>query len=118
MRVLGLRHRAEQEVVGLPPETRGMLEAYARGVNAWTARRMAAGASVEFLPCWAAPAPWTPVDSLLWGKTMGMYLSGNWDTELSRQSLSATVPRAKIDGAVAGRRTPRRASRALRWRNR
>ena len=33
------------------------------------------------------PGPWTPVDSLLWGKTMGLWLSLNWRTELSRQAL-------------------------------
>jgi penicillin amidase len=37
------------------------------------------------------------VDSLLWGKTMGIYLSGNWRSELSRLSLAATLPRSLID---------------------
>ena len=48
-------------------------------------------------PCSGRPEPWTPVDSLLWGKTMGIYLSGNWRSELSRLSLAATLPRPLID---------------------
>ena len=95
MRVLGLRHRAEEELDTLPAETRTMLEAYARGVNAFVAKH-GRWSAVQFAVL-GRPEPWTAVDSLLWGKTMGMYLSGNWDTELSRAALAATVPRALID---------------------
>ena len=82
MRVLGLRHRAEEELDTLPAKTRTMLEAYARGVNAFVAKH-GRWSAVQFAVL-GRPEPWTAVDSLLWGKTMGMYLSGNWDTELSR----------------------------------
>ena len=95
MRVLGLRHQAELELGSLPPETRTMLDAYARGVNAYVAKH-GRWSAVQFAVL-GRPEPWTAVDSLLWGKTMGMYLSGNWDTELSRAALAATVPRALID---------------------
>ncbi len=44
-----------------------------------------------------APAPWTPVDSLLWGETMGLWLSANWRTELSRLALTGKVPQWMID---------------------
>ncbi len=95
MRVLGLRHRAEAEAAMLPPATRGMLDAYARGVNAYLDAH-GRWSAVQFAVL-GQPEPWTVVDSLLWGKTMGMYLSGNWDHELSRQALAASVPRALID---------------------
>ena len=95
MRVLGLRHRAEQDLATLPAETRAMLDAYARGVNAYTDKH-GRWSAVQFAVL-GRPQPWTAVDSLLWGKTMGMYLSGNWDAELSRAALAATVPRAMID---------------------
>ena len=95
MRVLGVRMRAEQELTILPSETRSMLEAYANGVNAYVAAH-GRWSAFQFAVL-GRPEPWTPVDSLLWGKTMGMYLSGNWDSELSRVSLAATVPRALID---------------------
>ncbi len=95
MRVLGLRHQTELGMATLPAPTLKLLEAYARGVNAyldahgrWTA--------VQFAVL-GKPEPWTPVDSLLWGKTMGIYLSGNWRSELSRLSLAATLPRSLID---------------------
>ena len=87
MRTLGMRHSAEQAAATLDRETRAMLEAYAAGVNAWiTARGRFAAA--EFLLL-GAPRPWTPTDSLLWAKTMGLYLSANWRTELARAQGSA-----------------------------
>ena len=95
MRTLGLRRRAVADYPALPAETRAMLEAYARGVNAWIAERGRFSAP-EFLFL-GAPEPWEPVDSLLWGQTMGLWLSLNWRTELSRQSLAGRVPQQMID---------------------
>ncbi len=95
MRTLGLRQAARAELAGLAPDARAGLEAYARGVNAWIARR-GRFAALEFLPL-GAPAPWTPVDSLLWGKTMAVYLSGNWRAELARLALAGTLDPAQID---------------------
>jgi penicillin G amidase len=34
-----------------------------------------------------APEPWQPQHSLLWAKVMGLWLSGNWRTELERARL-------------------------------
>ena len=95
MRVLGLRRHAEAEYALLPADTRAVLDAYARGVNAWIALR-GRRAAPEFLLL-GAPEPWTPVDSLLWGETMGLWLSANWRTELSRLSLAGKVPQWMID---------------------
>ncbi len=95
MRVLGLRHRAEAEAEALPADTRAMMEAYARGVNAYIAAH-GRWSAVQFALL-GRPAPWTVVDSLLWGKTMGMYLSGNWDNELTRASLAGRVPRSLVE---------------------
>ena len=95
MRTLGLRRRAVADYPALPAETRAMLEAYARGVNAWIAERGRFSAP-EFLFL-GPPDPWEPADSLLWGETMGLWLSLNWRTELSRQSLAGHVPQQMID---------------------
>jgi penicillin amidase len=95
MRTLGLRRRAVADYPALPAETRAMLESYARGVNAWIADRGRFSAP-EFLFL-GVPEPWEPVDSLLWGQTMGLWLSANWRTELSRQSLAGRVPQQMID---------------------
>ncbi len=96
MRTIGLRRRAETELAALDPATRARLDAYAAGVNAWIARRGRFSAP-EFIPL-GAPEPWTPVDSLLWGKTMALYLSGNYRDELARlgalQSMSPERVRA------------------------
>ena len=93
MRILGLRRRAEADALTLDADTRAMLDAYAAGVNAWIAARGRLAAP-EFIPL-GAPEPWTAVDSLLWGKTMGLYLSGNWRTELARAAAQARLPAAR-----------------------
>ena len=95
MRTLGLRRAAMADYAGLDGDTKAMLEAYARGVNAWIAAR-GRFSSPEFLVL-GAPEPWQPVDSLLWGKTMGLWLSLNWRTELSCFALQGSVPQQKID---------------------
>jgi penicillin G amidase len=95
MRVLGLRRRAEADLAVLPAETRDLLDAYARGVNAWIALR-GRRAAPEFLLL-GAPEPWTPVESLLWGEIMGQWLSANWRAELSRMALTGKVPQWMID---------------------
>jgi len=70
MRTLGLRRRAVADWETLPEDTRTMLNAYARGVNAWIALkdRLAAPEFLLFGP----PETWQPTDSLLWAKTMGL----------------------------------------------
>ena len=90
MRTLGLRRRAESEVAELDADTQAMLDAYARGVNTWFTRR-GRFAALETVAL-GAPEPWTPVDSLLWGKTMALYLSGNWQQELARAALLVRMP--------------------------
>ena len=87
MRMLGLRRRALQDLDTLKPETRSILDAYAAGVNAWIARR-GRFAAPEFVVL-GAPDPWAAVDCLLWGKTMALYLSGNWRTEVARAQMAA-----------------------------
>ena len=95
MRTLGLRQAAEASFADLPPQTRAVLQAYANGVNAWIALR-GRFAAPEFLVL-GRPDAWTPVDSLLWGETMGLWLSMNWRQELSRQALAGKVPQQFID---------------------
>ncbi|MCE2920708.1 MAG: penicillin acylase family protein, partial [Roseomonas sp.] len=89
MRLLRLEERAAADLAALDAETRGALDAYARGVNAWIAAR-GRFAAPEFIAL-GAPAPWQPVDSLLWGKIMGLWLGGNWRMELERARLAARL---------------------------
>jgi penicillin G amidase len=95
MRTLGLRQCAVADLAALPDDTRAMLEAYARGVNAWIELK-GRFAAPEFLLL-GVPEEWQPADSLLWAKTMGLWLSMNWRQELSRQALSGKLPAASID---------------------
>lgn len=93
-RTLGLRQSAEADVAALAPAARDLLEAYAEGVNALIAARGRLAAP-EFLVL-GEPEPWRPADSLLWGKVMGLWLSGNWRRELERARLAAILPPAKL----------------------
>jgi penicillin amidase len=93
-RLLGLAQRAEADLETLDEPTRAMLDAYAAGVNAWIAQR-GRFAAPEFLLL-GAPEPWKPRDSLLWAKVMGLWLSGNWRTELERARLAAVLPEGRL----------------------
>jgi penicillin G amidase len=95
MRLLGVRRSAEADVADLSPAAKAMLQAYADGVNAWITRR-GRFAAPEFVFL-GKPPHWSIVDSLLWGKTMSLWLSGNWREQLQRLALSGKMPRAKID---------------------
>ena len=93
-RTLGLARRAGADLVAQSPETRAVLEAYAAGVNAWITAR-GRFAAPEFLAL-GAPEPWRPEHSLLWGKVMGLWLSGNWRAELERAQLAAILPPERL----------------------
>ncbi len=93
VRTLGLARRAEEDLAALPAEARALLDAYAAGVNAWIAAR-GRFAAPEFLLL-GAPEPWRPEHSLYWAKVMGIWLSGNWRSELDRARLAAILPEAR-----------------------
>jgi penicillin G amidase len=95
MRTLGLRQHAVADFATLPADTRAMLEAYAKGVNAWIDLK-GRFAAPEFILL-GAPERWEAADSLLWAKTMGLWLSMNWRQELSRQALAGRVPAGLLD---------------------
>ncbi len=109
MRTLGLARAAQTDYAGLPDDTRALLRAYSNGVNAWIADR-GRFAAPEFVAL-GAPDPWEPTDCLLWAKTMGLYLSGNWRAELTRLSLTGRIPQRLID--ELWRSDPPRAHAAL-----
>lgn len=93
-RTLGLKQRAEADFAALDAQTRGLLEAYALGVNARISER-GRFAAPEFLVL-GQPEPWQPQHSLLWAKVMGLWLSGNWRTELERARLAAVLPAERL----------------------
>ena len=94
---LGLAESAPRlDVASLSPDAKAMLAAYADGVNAWIAQRGRVRRAPEFL-VFGRPQPWRITDSLLWGKLMGLWLSGNAETEFARVTLGNTHPRDKIN---------------------
>ena len=95
VRTLGLRQRAEADLAALPAEARDMLQAYADGVNAWV-RARGRFVAPEFVVL-GAPEPWQPSDSLLWGKVMGLWLSGNWRTETERARLTSLLSPERME---------------------
>ncbi len=96
MRGLGLYRRASDSVAALSPAARGILEAYAAGVNAYLAdQNRQFGAELTLLKLLSGgryrPEPWRPADSLIWAKMLALGLDGNWRTELLRLRLSRRV---------------------------
>ncbi|MDT0332148.1 penicillin acylase family protein [Nocardiopsis lambiniae] len=92
LRTMGWRHVAEQEYDLLAPESRGYLDAYAAGVNAWLDENDGAEASLEYallnvLNGGHTIEPWDPVDSLAWLKAMAWDLGGNMREETERARL-------------------------------
>ncbi|MBP0445759.1 penicillin acylase family protein [Roseomonas sp. SSH11] len=95
VRTLGLRQRAETDLATLPADARDMLEAYAAGVNAWI-RARGRFVAPEFILL-GEPEPWHPSDSLLWGKVMGLWLSGNWRIETERARLARVLSPERME---------------------
>jgi penicillin amidase len=90
MYVLGLRRAAEKDWQILSPDTRAVLTAYADGVNAYMSTHRGR-LPIEFTLLGVEPRPWTPVDSLTWGKLMSLNLSLNHPFEILRSHLIAKL---------------------------
>ena len=76
-------------------QTKHTLEAYAAGVNAYISAHRGA-LPPEFVLLRTSPEPWTPADSLVWGRLMGLQLSSNWREELLRARVAAKVPADQV----------------------
>ncbi len=99
LRTLGVRRAAEANLRQADAETRQLLEAYARGVNAFLAADPVL--PPEFWLTGARPERWTPADSAAWVKMMAWDLGGNWRNELLRMRLARTLPLARIHEFIA-----------------
>lgn len=90
MYVLGIKRAAEKDWQVLSPETRAILTAYADGVNAYISTH-SGRLPIEFTILGVKARPWTPIDSLTWGKLMSLNLSLNHAFEISRTHLIAKL---------------------------
>jgi len=103
IRTLGWVQVAEQEYAQLPPDKQAILDAYAEGVNAYIASREPADLSLEYtiltslLNRGYQIEPWTPVQSLTWGKVMAWDLGGNLDLEIERTVLLKSFSPEQLD---------------------
>lgn len=90
LRTLGLRRAAEKDWALIAEDTRFFLEAYAEGVNAYIGTHRDR-LPLEFTILGVEPAPWTPIDSLTWGKVMSFDLGANYQSELLRARIIAEL---------------------------
>ena len=114
-RTYGFTQAAEAELANASPRSRTMLEAYARGVNAYASSLDPKSMPPEFQILQYSFRPWTPVDSLVVVKIFFESLSDTWRLDIMRQALSV-LPAEKraellpvispIDVLVVGKDTP------------
>jgi penicillin amidase len=89
-RTLGMRQAAERAAADSSPEIRGLLEAYARGVNEHIAER-GGKLPIEFVALGYKPRPWTPADTYLISLYMYKTLTSTWKEKLNRQWIAEKV---------------------------
>ncbi|MEP6471100.1 MAG: penicillin acylase family protein, partial [Acidobacteriota bacterium] len=89
LRTIGFRRAAESAWKSLSAPAREKVEAYVRGVNAFLASSAARPIEFRILRC--APAPFDPIDALVWAKLMAWDLGGNARDEIRRTRLAAAV---------------------------
>ncbi|MGJ4883971.1 penicillin acylase family protein [Bradyrhizobium sp. HKCCYLRH1065] len=90
IRVLGLYQLAKTSFAALAPETQSTLSAYADGVNAFLSTHRS---KLPFEMVWLRirPEPWSPIDSIVWGKLMAWQMSRNYLAELNRAELTSRI---------------------------
>ena len=122
-RTYGFAQAADAEVAQASPKSLAVLEAYARGVNAYAASLDAKSMPPEFQILQSSFRPWTPADSFIIAKIFFEALSDTWRLDVMRQSL-ASLPAEKrnallpeispLDVLVVGKDTQARPASAKR----
>ena len=101
-RTLGLRRAAEATVGTLPADVRAALEAYAAGVNAFITSHQDA-LPLEYTLLGGKPTPWTPADTLVFGKFMAWQLtSGQLANELVTADVRAALGAEQAQALLPG----------------
>jgi len=121
-RTYGFAQAAEAELANASPRARQVLEAYARGVNAYAASLDPKSMPPEFQILNYSFRPWTAADSFVVIKIFHEALSDTWRLDVMRQAL-ASLPAAKreallpevspIDVLVVGKDTQSKTKSAL-----
>jgi penicillin amidase len=120
-RTYGFIQAAEAEYASASPRSRALLEAYARGVNAYAASLDAKSRPPEFQILNYDFRPWTPQDSFVVIKIFFEALSDTWRLDLMRQSFASLPPEKRaalmpsispLDVLVVGKDVPAKATPA------
>ncbi|MCS7285849.1 MAG: penicillin acylase family protein [Anaerolineae bacterium] len=100
IRTLGWHRVAARELEQLEPEVKAILEAYAKGVNAYLKENKGKlGLEFTILGLIGAkfePEPWTPYNILTWAKVMAWNLGGNWENEIFRAMVLSRVGSTRL----------------------
>ncbi|HEY0728509.1 MAG TPA: penicillin acylase family protein [Pyrinomonadaceae bacterium] len=120
-RTYGFAQAAEAEVAQASPKSLAIIEAYARGVNAYASSLDPKSLPPEFQLLQYSFRPWTPADSFIIAKIFFEALSDTWRLDVMRQAL-ASLPAEKrnallpsmspLDVLVVGKDTKARSSSA------
>lgn len=89
MRRVGLHRAAAHDAVTVEGEVATLLRAYVAGVNAGVADLPALPPEFELLRC--GFAPWSVADTLLVARLVTFGFAGNWNSELIRERLAASL---------------------------
>jgi len=104
IRTVGWHRAAERDVAAMDPASLTALENYAAGVNAYVAtQRKHLGLEFKVLGLTGTRfevEPWSPVDSVAWGKVMAWDLSGNRREELLRAQIADQLGMGAVDELV------------------
>lgn len=120
-RTYGFIQAAEAEYANASPRSRTLLEAYARGVNAYASSLDPKSRPPEFQILNYEFRPWTPQDSLAVVKLFFEALSDTWRLDLMRQGLASLPPEKRaalmpstspLDVLVYGKDVPAKAAPA------
>jgi penicillin amidase len=96
LRTLNLYASAQSEVKLLDSRTYTELQAYSDGVNAFIDSHQNS-LPLEFSVLGITPQPWTPVDSLAYGRVVALSLDNTWYAKYTRAMIAT-----KAGSAVAG----------------
>jgi penicillin amidase len=98
-RTLGYAQEVNAELAQASAQTRSLLDAYARGVNAYIDSLDPKSMPPEFQILQYKPKPWTAADSLLPVKLFAEALSMTWRLDVMREAL-ASLPADKRAGLM------------------
>lgn len=94
IRTLRIYNNAIESLPAISTDAQLSLQAYADGINAWVAQ--ADKLPLEFSLMNIEPAPWQTVDSLAWMKMFALSMSGNFQEDLNRLTLSHSLGHQKV----------------------